>query len=161
MPATKFEERVTLPPAQNVVEPLAEMDEETAGLTVTDVVATVDVQPFTVAVTEYVPLIDVVALPMAGFCCDTAKLFGPVHEYVAPATVVALSWIVPPLQYGPPFDATGAAGRALTTTVVDPAAEVQPFAVTVTEYVPASAVVTLERVGFWSAEVKPFGPVHV
>jgi len=26
--------------------------------------------------------------------------------------------------------------------------------------VPASAVVMLERVGFWSAEVKPFGPVH-
>ena len=35
-----------------------------------------------------------------------------------------------------------------------------PLTVTVTEYVPASAVVALERVGFWSAEVKPFGPVQ-
>src|SRR3954447_18793783 len=54
----------------------------------------------------------------------------------------------------------GAVGLALTTTFVVPAAEVQPLVVTVTEYVPASAVVALERVGFWSADVKPFGPVH-
>src|SRR5437763_1539006 len=54
----------------------------------------------------------------------------------------------------------GGAGFAFTTTVVVPAAEVQPLTVTVTEYVPASAVVALARVGFWSAEVKPFGPVH-
>src|SRR6185369_11088013 len=39
-------------------------------------------------------------------------------------------------------------------------AEVQPLTVIVTEYVPASASVALERVGFCSAEVKPFGPVH-
>jgi hypothetical protein len=30
----------------------------------------------------------------------------------------------------------------------------------VTEYEPASAVVAFARVGFCSAEVKPFGPVH-
>ena len=48
----------------------------------------------------------------------------------------------------------------MTTTFVLPAAEVQPLTVTVTEYVPASAVVALERVGFCSAEVKPFGPVQ-
>src|SRR6266513_5934313 len=30
----------------------------------------------------------------------------------------------------------------------------------VTEYVPASAVAALARVGFCCAEVKPFGPVH-
>jgi hypothetical protein len=70
------------------------------------------------------------------------------------------SEIVPPAQYGPPFDAVGVAGAALTTTLVEPAAEVQPLTVTVTEYVPASAVVAPERVGFCSAEVKPFGPVH-
>src|ERR1041385_1829481 len=45
-------------------------------------------------------------------------------------------------------------------TDVVPAAEGQPFTVTVTEYVPASAVVALGRVGFWSGEVKPFRPVH-
>ena len=45
-------------------------------------------------------------------------------------------------------------------TEVVPAAEVQPDTVMVTEYVPASAIVTLERVGFCSDEAKPFGPVH-
>src|SRR5689334_6895425 len=49
---------------------------------------------------------------------------------------------------------------ALTTTSVVPAAEGQPPTVIVTEYVPASAVVALLRVGFWLVEVKPFGPVH-
>jgi hypothetical protein len=37
---------------------------------------------------------------------------------------------------------------AFTTTFVVPAADVQPLTVIVTEYVPASAVVALERVGF-------------
>ena len=56
--------------------------------------------------------------------------------------------------------AVGVAGTGLTTTFVVPAAEVQPPTVTVTEYVPASAVVAFARVGFCSEEVKPFGPVH-
>ena len=76
------------------------------------------------------------------------KPFGPVHEYVAPLTVGVDSEIVAPSQYGPPFDAVGVAGVAFTTTFVVPAAEVQPFTVTVTEYVPASASVAFERVGF-------------
>ena len=88
------------------------------------------------------------------------KPFGPVHEYVAPETVGVESEIVAPAQYGPPFDAVGVDGIAFTTTLVVPAAEVQPFTVTVTLYVPASAIVALPRVGFCSAEVKPFGPVH-
>ena len=58
------------------------------------------------------------------------------------------------------FDALGVAGIGFTTTFVVPAALVQPLTVTVTEYVPASDVVALDRVGFWSDEVKPFGPVH-
>ena len=58
------------------------------------------------------------------------------------------------------FDALGVDGIALTTTSVMPAALVQPLTVTVTEYVPASAVVALDRVGVRSDEVKPFGPVH-
>jgi hypothetical protein len=41
--------------------------------------------------------------------------------------------MIPPAQYGPPFDAVGVAGIGLTTTVVVPAAEVQPLTVTVTE----------------------------
>src|SRR3954453_3991343 len=102
----------------------------------------------------------VVALDSVGFCRDEAKPFGPVQAYVAPAMVGVESAIVAPSQYGPPFDAVGVVGTALTTTVVVPAAEVQPDTVIVTEYVPASAVVALGRVGFCSAEVKPFGPVH-
>ena len=58
------------------------------------------------------------------------------------------------------MEAVGVAGVALTTTPVVPAAEVQPLTVMVTEYVPASAVVALARVGFCSAELKPFGPLH-
>src|SRR3954449_9475505 len=91
---------------------------------------------------------------------DEAKPFGPIHAYVAPATVGVESEMVAPSQYGPPLDAVGVAGGGLTTTGVVPAAEVQPLTVTVTEYVPASAVVAVARVGFCRAEVKPFGPVQ-
>jgi hypothetical protein len=56
--------------------------------------------------------------------------------------------------------AVGVAGVALTTTLVVPAAEVQPLTVIVTLYVPASAVVALLRVGFCKLDVKPFGPVQ-
>jgi hypothetical protein len=43
------------------------------------------------------------------------------------------SWIVCPSQYGPPFVAVGVAGIALTTTTVEPAADVQLLTVTVTK----------------------------
>jgi hypothetical protein len=75
------------------------------------------------------------------------KPLGPVHAYVAPATVGVASAIVPPSQYGPPLLAVGVAGVALTTTLVVPAADVQPATATVTEYVPTLATVAL-RVGF-------------
>src|SRR6059058_2516472 len=101
-----------------------------------------------------------IALARVGFCSAEVKTFGPLHAYVAPATAAVLSEIVAPAQYGPPLLAVGVAGIALTTTFVVPAAEVQPFTVMVTEYVPASAVVALARVGFCCAEVKPFGPVQ-
>jgi hypothetical protein len=52
---------------------------------------------------------------------------------VAPATVGVESAIVAPAQYGPPLEAVGVAGVAFTTTVVVPAAEVQPDTVIVTE----------------------------
>ena len=45
------------------------------------------------------------------------KPFGPVQAYVAPATVGVESAIVPPVQYGPPFEAVGVAGVGLTMTV--------------------------------------------
>jgi hypothetical protein len=129
-------------------------------LTTTLVEPAVEVQPFTVTITEYVPASAVVAFARVGFCCVEVKPFGPVHAYVAPVTAGVLSEIVPPAQYGPVLLAVGVAGIALTTTFVEPAAEVQPFTVIVTEYVPASAVVALARVGFCCVEVKPFGPVH-
>jgi hypothetical protein len=90
----------------------------------------------------------VVALARVGFWSADVKPFGPVHAYVAPTTVGVESEINAPSQYGPPFDAVGVAGVAFTTTVVVPAAEVQPLTVIVTELIPASAVVALERVGF-------------
>src|SRR6476619_7744433 len=105
------------------------------------------------------PASAVVALARVGFCSAEVKPFGPVHAYVAPETVGVFSWMVAPAQYGPPLVAVGVAGVALTTTFVVPAGEVQPFTVTVTEYVPASAVVALTRVGFCCAAVTPFGPV--
>ena len=89
-----------------------------------------------------------VAWVRVGFWSDEVKPFGPVHEYVAPLTVGVDSAMVAPSQYGPPFNAVGVAGEAFTTTLVVPAAEVQPFTVMVTEYVPASAAVALVRVGF-------------
>ena len=61
------------------------------------------------------------------------KPFGPVHEYVAPATAGVESVAVPPVQIGPLFDAVGVDGVVLTTSVVLPAAEVQPLTVTVTK----------------------------
>src|SRR5215213_155634 len=129
------------------------------AFTTTFVVPAADVQPLTVIVTEYVPASASVALLRVGFCRADVKPFGPVHAYVAPATVGVKSAIVAFSQYGPPLLAVGVAGVALTTTLVVPAGEVQPATVIVTEYVPASASVALLRVGFWSADVKPFGPV--
>src|SRR5438270_533455 len=130
------------------------------ALTTTFVVPAAEAQPLTVMVTEYVPASAVVALERVGFCCAEVKPFGPVHEYVAPQTNGVDSEIVAPSQYGPPLVAVGVAGVALTTTFVVPAAEGQPFTVIVTEYVPASAVVALGRVGFCCDDVKAFGPVH-
>ena len=54
----------------------------------------------------------------------------------------------------------GTAGFALTTTLVVPAADWQPFSVTMTEYVPPFAVVAFAIDGFCRVDVKPSGPVH-
>src|SRR3954452_4477197 len=100
------------------------------------------------------------AFGRVGFCSVDVKPFGPLHAYVAPATVGVESAIVLPAQYGPPFVAVGVAAAVLTTTLVLPAREVQPLVVTITEYVPASAAVALATVGFGSTEAKLFGPVQ-
>ena len=130
------------------------------AFTTTLVAPAAEVQPVTVIVTEYVPASAVAAFERVGFCSDEVKPFGPLHEYVAPLTSGVESWMVAPAQYGPVFDAVGVAGVGFTTTLVVPAAELQPLTVIVTEYVPASAVAAFERVGFCSDDVKPFGPVH-
>jgi hypothetical protein len=86
----------------------------------------------------------------------------PFTSHWLPLALLEVRVTLPPAQkeVGPPAAMVGVDGIAFTTTVVLPAAEVQPLTVTVTLYVPASAVVALLRVGFWSADVKPFGPVH-
>ena len=53
-----------------------------------------------------------------------------------------------------------AEGAALSETTTLPGAEVQPFTVAVTVYVPAFADVTFAIVGFCKLDVNPFGPVH-
>src|SRR5205823_9885718 len=125
------------------------------------VVPAAELQPPTVTVTEYVPASAAVAFGRVGFCCEEVKPFGPVHAYVALATAGVESEIALPSQNGPLLLAAGVAGMAvLTTTLVVPAAEVQPPTVMVTEYVPASAAAAFARVGFCVDEGKPVGPVH-
>ena len=64
--------------------------------TATVVVPAAESQPSTVAITLYVPVIASVALGIVGFWAVDVKPRGPVHEYVAPATSDAYSWIVWP-----------------------------------------------------------------
>jgi len=60
------------------------------------------------------------------------KLFGPAQLYVAPATVDAVRFSVPPSQIGPLLPTVGAAGIAFTVAMVVAAVEIQPLTVTVT-----------------------------
>src|SRR5260370_39881391 len=98
--------------------PLVAVGVAGVALTMTFVVPAADVHPLTVTVTEYVPASAVVALARVGFCNAEVKPFGPVQAYVAPPTAGGESAIVAPSQYGPPVDAVGVAGGALTTTPV-------------------------------------------
>src|SRR5213596_3428372 len=90
--------------------PLVAVGVAGVALTTMFVVPAAEVQPLTVTVTEYVPASASVALARVGFCCAEVKPFGPVHEYVAFATVPVLSEIVAPAQYGPVLLAVGVAG---------------------------------------------------
>ena len=85
MPDALLEVSVVLPPVQKLAVPLI-VGVAGMGFTVTLVVPAAEVQPLTVMVTEYVPASAVVAFERGGFCKDEVKPFGPVHEYVAPAT---------------------------------------------------------------------------
>jgi hypothetical protein len=131
------------------------------GLTLTAVVATLLIHPLTVMVSEYVPAITAVAFTLTvGFCEEEENAFGPVHVYVAPATAPVLKLSDEPAHTGPLSLATGVTG-GFTTTVVVPAILVHPLTVTVTEYIPAMAVVALALTeGSSLAEVNVFGPVH-
>jgi hypothetical protein len=60
------------------------------------------------------------------------KPLGPVHPYVAPATVAVERLIVLPVQTGEFETADGAAGVEFTVTIVELAGDVQPFTVAVT-----------------------------
>ena len=117
-------------------------------------------QPFTVTVTEYVPEEAVVAPEIDGFWRLEVNPFGPVHVYVAPATVEVASWSDCPAQIGPLFDAAGAGGMAFTTAAVVPASDTQPMTVTVTLYVPVADAAAPAIDGFWRLDVNPFGPVQ-
>lgn len=55
---------------------------------------------------------------------------------------------------------TTAEGTVRTVTVVAAAADVHPFTVTVTAYVPDAETEAVGMVGFCCVEAKPFGPVH-
>jgi hypothetical protein len=60
------------------------------------------------------------------------------------------------------FPGAGAAGTGFTITVVVPAGLVHPATVTVTEYVPAIAVVALAlTAGSSSEDVNELGPVQL
>ena len=78
------------------------------------------------------PAIAVVALVIDGFCTAETKEFGPVHEYVAPATAAVERLMVFPAQTGELLEGAGVAGVAFTTTATVPTADVHPFVVTVT-----------------------------
>ena len=69
--------------------------------------AAVLVQPFTVMFTLYVPAFVDVALGILGFCVPDVNPFGPVHAYIAPATVAAVRFIVLPVHTGLLLDAAG------------------------------------------------------
>src|SRR5437763_10405750 len=97
------------------------------------------------------------------YCCPMAPPMGELsRDHWLPVALLEVRVTLPPAQnvVAPPGVMVGVGRAVLTATFVVPAAEVQPLTVTVTEYVPASAVVALARVGFCCDEVKAFGPVQ-
>jgi len=69
---------------------------------------------------------------ITGFWRLEAKPLGPVHAYVAPATVDAVKCKSCPAQIGPLLEAVAAAGFALTVAAVVAAADEHPPAIACT-----------------------------
>ena len=130
-PVTAGVDKLIVPPVQTGELAVAVGVAGTA-FTTTAVVAAALVHPPTVTVTLYVPAIAVVAEGRDGFCTAEVKVEGPVHAYVAPATVVEVRLMAEPAQTGELLPAVGAAGVGFTTTVAVPAALVHPLTVIVT-----------------------------
>jgi hypothetical protein len=101
------------------------------------------------------------AFEIDGFWSVDVKPFGPVQLYVTSLTVLAVRFNVLPARIGPLFPAVGAVGVGLTATAVVPAADGQPFTVTVTLYVPLTADVAFGIEGFCWVELKLLGPVQL
>jgi len=89
-----------------------------------------------------------VAFGRVGFCNDELNAEGPVQLYVPPGTAGVVKLIVLPVQTGELLPGAGADGIGLITAVVVPNVLVQPFSVTVTEYVPAFDEVAPVILGF-------------
>lgn len=130
-------------------------------MTTTATVLCALVHPFTVTVSEYVPVASVEAPARLGSSREDANPFGPFQLYVAPATVFDVKLSVCPLQIGLLLPTVGAAGVGLITTVVVLCGLVHPPIEIVSEYVPEAATVTPLIVGSSKPEVKLFGPVQL
>jgi hypothetical protein len=97
------------------------------GSTTTNSVPALLVHPFTVTVTEYVPASTLVAPGMLVFCVEAVNPFGPVQEYVAPATKFDVRLIVEPSHTGLLLFAFGATGVGFTVTLTVAGALAQPL----------------------------------
>jgi formaldehyde-activating enzyme involved in methanogenesis len=152
--------KLIVEPAHKVVVPPA-VGAAGEGLMITFTVPAGPAQPVTVAVTEYTPAAKVVVAGIDGFCKVEEKELGPVQLYVAPAIVEAVKFKVWPSHNGELLPAVGAAGAGLIVTLTVPAGPAQPPTLAVTEYIPDAKVVTPGIEGFWTEEVKLFGPVQL
>jgi ABC-type lipopolysaccharide export system ATPase subunit len=131
-PALNVAVKLSVWPAQRL-ELLAAVGAAGIGLTVTLRVVTGLVHPETVCVSEYVPLAEVVAAPMVGFCTEDVNEFGPDQLYESAPFGKAVKLSVNPAQIVELLAAVGAAGIGLIVTFVTPAGLVQPATVCVTE----------------------------
>ena len=113
----EFAESATVPPTQIGPLLVVPVDDGT-GLTVTEVVYTVDglqPEPVVLTVNECVEVIVGVAV---GFCKVDVNPPGPVHDHAVAPLEFAVSVTVPPTHIGPLFVAPEDAGTGLTVTEV-------------------------------------------
>ena len=78
------------------------------------------------------PAAAAVTAAMLGSSNVEVNALGPVHEYVAPAIVLAVRFRALPSHTGLLLPAKGAAGMGFTVTTTEPTAEVQPLAMLTT-----------------------------